>query len=276
VAEGLVSPTDYRLVDWATGRGGVAGAGLTRTEQDFLRAFVTGGGHLLLSGSRTVFTLSQGSAEDKAFLADILRTSFSAGSALGRVEGSTPGLFQDLPVTPLDDGTLGAYPVGVTDILLPTSPGTDVLRYPNTSLGAAILSGTAPAGQVLVLGFPFEGLASNRERSRLVGAFLVRSGIVAQAPALPDADVTPAVSPRPLSSCVAVREVDPHPPVQPPPPPPPPEPTVVPTLPNDYSPKADSGCGCGAGAGTASGLWLLVGVIVQLRRARAKAAHAKR
>ncbi|MBN8231772.1 N-acetylmuramoyl-L-alanine amidase [Corallococcus macrosporus] len=276
VAAGLVSPTGYRLVDWSTGRGGVGGAGLTRTEQDTLRAFVTGGGNLLLSGSRTVFALSQGSAEDKAFLADILRASFGVGSVLGRVEGFTGGILRDLPATPLDDGTLEAYPVGVTDVLLPTTPGTDVLRYVNAGLGAAVLSGTAPAGQVLVLGFPFEGLASNRERSRLVGEFLVRSGLLAQAPALPTADVTPAVSPRPLSSCVAVREVDPHPVVQPPPPPPPPEPTVVPALPSDYSPKGDSGCGCGAGSGTASGLWVLVGVIVQLRRARSKAAHAKR
>ncbi|RKH51582.1 N-acetylmuramoyl-L-alanine amidase [Corallococcus sp. AB050B] len=279
VAAGLVSPTGYRLVDWSTGRGGVGGAGLTRMEQDALRAFVTGGGHLMLSGGRTVSTLAAGTADDKLFLADILRASIAAGAPAARVEGSAGGLLSDLPATALADGTTpGAYPVGVTDVLAPTGGGADVLRYTGTSLGAGVLSsGTAPAGQVLVLGFPFEGLASNRERSRLVGAFLVRSGIVAQAPALPAADVTPAVSPRPLSSCVAVREVDPHPaPPPPPPPPPPPEPTVVPALPNDYSPKGDSGCGCGAGAGTASGLWLLAGVIVQLRRARAKAAHAKR
>ncbi|NPC46764.1 N-acetylmuramoyl-L-alanine amidase [Corallococcus sp. AB032C] len=277
VAAGLVSPAGYRLVDWSTGRGGVGGAGLTRTEQDALRAFVTGGGHLMLSGGRTVSTLAAGTADDKLFLTDILRASIAAGAPVARVQGSAGGLLADLAATPLADGTLGAYPVGVTDVLAPTGGGADVLRYTGTSLGAGVLSaGTAPAGQVLVLGFPFEGLASNRERSRLVGAFLVRSGLVTQAPALPDADVTPAVSPRPLSSCVAVREVDPHPPVDPGPVDPEPQPTVIPALPNDYSPKGDSGCGCGAGAGTASGLWLLVGVIVQLRRARAKAAHAKR
>ncbi|RKI46497.1 N-acetylmuramoyl-L-alanine amidase, partial [Corallococcus sp. AB004] len=256
---------------------GVGGAGLTRTEQDALRAFVTGGGHLMLSGGRTVSTLAAGTADDKLFLTDILRASIAAGAPVARVQGSAGGLLADLAATPLADGTLGAYPVGVTDVLAPTGGGADVLRYTGTSLGAGVLSaGTAPAGQVLVLGFPFEGLASNRERSRLVGAFLVRSGLVTQAPALPDADVTPAVSPRPLASCVAVREVDPHPPVDPGPVDPEPQPTVIPALPNDYSPKGDSGCGCGAGAGTASGLWLLVGVIVQLRRARAKAAHAKR
>ncbi|MCY1034558.1 N-acetylmuramoyl-L-alanine amidase [Corallococcus sp. BB11-1] len=277
VAAGLVSPAGYRLVDWSTGRGGVGGAGLTRTEQDALRAFVTGGGHLLLSGGRTVSTLAAGSAEDQLFLADILRASIATGAPAFQVEGSAGGLLPDLTAAPLDDGTLGAYPVGVTDVLAATGGGADVLRYAGTTLGAGLVSGTAPAGQVLVLGFPFEGLASGRERSRLVGAFLVRAGLLAQAPPLPDADVTPTVSPRPLTSCVAVRERNPHPPVDPPPVDPPPEPTVVPLLPSEYFGKADTGCGCGAGeAGTASGLWVLVGVIVQLRRARAKASHAKR
>ncbi|WP_223634378.1 N-acetylmuramoyl-L-alanine amidase [Corallococcus sp. EGB] len=278
VAAGLVSPTGYRLVDWSTGRGGVAGAGLSRTEQDALRAFVTGGGHLMVSGGRTVSSLAAGSADDKLFLSDILRASIATGAPALRVEGSAGGILANLPATPLSAGTTpGAYPVGVTDVVAPTGGGADVLRYAGTSLGAGVVSaGAAPAGQVLVLGFPFEGLASNRERSRLVGAFLVRSGILAQEPPLPVAEVSPAVSPWPLSSCGAVREVDPHPPVKPEEPEEPPKPTVVPALPSDYSPKGDSGCGCGAGGGTASGLWLLVGVIVQLRRARVKAAHSKR
>ncbi|MCY1045582.1 N-acetylmuramoyl-L-alanine amidase [Corallococcus sp. bb12-1] len=274
VAAGLVSPSGYQLVDWSTGRGGLGGTGLTRTEQDALRAFVTGGGHLMLSGGRTVSTLAAGSAEDQLFLADILRASVVAGTPVLRLEGSAGGFLSDLTATPLDDGTLGAYPVGVTDVLAPTGGGTDVLRYAGTALGAGLVSGTTPA--VLVLGFPFEGLASNRERARLVGAFLFKAGLIPQLPSLPDADVTPAVSPRPLTSCVAVQERNPHPPVDPPVKPPPPEPTVVPLLPNEYFGKADTGCGCGAAeAGTASGLWVLVGVIVQLRRARAKA-HAKR
>ncbi|RYZ44105.1 MAG: N-acetylmuramoyl-L-alanine amidase [Myxococcaceae bacterium] len=277
VAAGLVSVSGYRLVDWSTGRGGVAGAGLTRVEQDALRAFVTGGGHLMLSGSRTVHALSTGSAEDQLFLTDILQASRLIGATLPRVEGSAGGFLSDLAATALDDGTLGAYPVGVTDVLAPTGGGRDVLRYAGTAYGAALVSSaTTPAGQVLVLGFPFEGLASNRERARLAGAFLLKTGLALQLPPLPDADVTPAVSPRPLTSCVEVQERNPHPPVDPPVDPPPPEPTVVPLLPNEYFGKADTGCGCGAAeAGTASGLWVLVGVIVQLRRARAKA-HAKR
>ncbi|RKH64547.1 golvesin C-terminal-like domain-containing protein [Corallococcus llansteffanensis] len=277
VAAGLVTPTGYKLVDWSTGRGGVGGAGPSRAEQDALRAFVTGGGHLLLSGGRTVSTLAAGSAEDRLFVADILRAAIAPGAPASRVEGSPGGFLADLAATPLDDGTLGGYPVGATDVLAATGGGAEVLRHAGTTLGAGVVSGTTPAGQVMVLGFPFEGLASNQARSRLVGAFLVKAGLLTQPPPLPDADVTPPVSPRPLTSCVAVRERNPHPPVDPPPVDPPPEPKVVQVMPDVYYGKADTGCGCGAGeAGTASGLWVLVGVIVQLRRSRSKAAHAKR
>lgn len=277
VAAGLVVPGGYRLVDWSAGRGGVGGAGLSRAEQDALRAFVTGGGNLMLSGGRTVSALANGSAEDKLFLADILRASTTVGTPLFQVEGSAGGFLSGLPATPLDDGTLGGYPVGVIDLLAATGGGAEVLRLAGATLSTGVVSGTAPSGQVLVLGFPFEGLASNQARSRLVGAFLVKAGLLTQAPPLPDADVTPPVSPRPLTSCVAVRERNPHPPVDPPPVDPPPQPKVVQVMPDLYYGKADTGCGCGAGeAGTASALWVLVGVIVQLRRSRSKAAHAKR
>ncbi|NBD10802.1 golvesin C-terminal-like domain-containing protein [Corallococcus silvisoli] len=277
LAAGLVSPAGYRLVDWSAGRGGVSGAGPSRAEQDALRAFVTGGGHLLLSGSRTVSALAEGSADDKLFLSDILRVAPASTSTVASVGGSQGGFLSGLAVTPLADGTREAYPVGLTDVLAPTGGGEAVLSYGSTSARAGVLSGTAPAGQVLVLGFPFEGLSSNQERSRLVGAFLVRTGLLAQAPALPPLVAAPAVSPRPLSSCVAVRAVDPHPPSKPPPVDPPPEPTVVPVLPDVYAGLGDKGCGCGAGAaGTASGLWVLLGVIVQLRRARSKPGHARR
>ncbi|WP_228565880.1 MYXO-CTERM sorting domain-containing protein, partial [Myxococcus sp. CA010] len=69
-----------------------------------------------------------------------------------------------------------------------------------------------------------------------------------------------------LTACVAARGVDPHPPPEPEPEPEP-EPHVVGVLPQFY-PLGDSGCGCGAGGGTGTAVWLLLGVIVQLRRAR--------
>ncbi|MBZ4415706.1 N-acetylmuramoyl-L-alanine amidase [Myxococcus sp. RHST-1-4] len=269
---GLVSlAAPYRMVDWFTGRGGEDGARPTRQEQDALRAFVTGGGNLMLSGSQVTSALAVGSAEDRAFLADILRAAPGSGTPSLTVEGLSGGWLSGLSGGTLHDGTLGAYPVGVTDVLTPGSGGSAVLRYAGTELAAGVAS--APGGQVLLLGMPFEGIVSRARRGQLLSAFLVQAGLLAEAPPPPAEDSGDA-GPGLLSACVAARGVDPHPP-PPPPPPPPPEPVVMEEVPRIY-PLDDSGCGCGAGGGTASGIWLLLGVIVQLRRAHRRGSDAKR
>nr|BDT33736.1 N-acetylmuramoyl-L-alanine amidase [Myxococcus sp. MH1] len=272
VAAGLVSVgAGYRVVDWFTGRGGAAGAGLTRAEQDTLRAYVMGGGHLLLSGSQVASALSVGDADDKAFLTDILRASVGTGAPPRSVEGVPGDFLADWTGVALDDGTRGAYPVGSTDLLIPASGGSAVVRYAGTELGAGVFS--MPAGQVLLLGVPFEAVVDRAARARLLSAFLVRAGF--PAPGSPPVGDSGETGPGLLSGCVAPRGVDPHPPEEPEPPEPP-EPIVLDVLPQFYHPLGDSGCGCGAGGGTGAGLWLLVGVIVQLRRARRRTSDLKR
>ncbi|WP_164016771.1 N-acetylmuramoyl-L-alanine amidase [Pyxidicoccus trucidator] len=269
---GLVTlAAPYQLVDWFTGRGGADGARPTRQEQDALRAFVTAGGHLMLSGTQVASALAVGSAEDQAFLADILRATVAGGTPPLTVEGLPGDWLSGLSGGALDDGTRGAYPVGVTDVLTPASGGSPVLRYTGTDLVAGVAS--APGGQVLLLGVPFEGMVSPSRRASLMSAFLVRTGLLAEPPA-PPAEDPGGPGPGLLTACVAARGLDPHPP-PPPPPPPPPTPIVLEELPQFY-PLGDSGCGCGAGGGTGSALWLLLGVIVQLRRAHRRGSDAKR
>jgi N-acetylmuramoyl-L-alanine amidase len=272
LSAGLVSlAAPYRMVDWFTGRGGVDGARPTRQEQDALRAFVTSGGHLLLSGSQVTSALAVGGAEDRAFLADILRAAPGTGAPSLTVEGLAGGWLSGLSGGALDDGTRGAYPVGVTDVLSPASGGSAVLRYAGTDGAAGVAS--TPGGEVLLLGMPFEGIVSRARRGQLLSAFLVRAGLLAEPPPPPVEDPG-APGPGLLSACVAARGVDPHPP-PPPPPPPPPAPVVLDELPQFY-PLGDSGCGCGAGGGTASALWLLLGVIVQRRRAHRRGSVVNR
>jgi hypothetical protein len=269
---GLVSlGTPYLLVDWFTGRGGADGARPTRLEQEALRAFVTGGGSLLLSGSQVASALAVGTAEDRAFLADVLRAAPGGGTPPLTVEGLAGGWLSGLPGGALDDGTRGAYPVGVTDVLTPASGGSAVLRYTGTDLTAGVAS--TPGGEVLLLGMPFEGLVSPSRRGQLLSAFLVRARLLDEAPP-PPAEDSGDTGPGLLTACVAARGLNPHP-APPPPPPPPPAAIVLDELPQFY-PVGDSGCGCGAGGGTGSALWLLLGVIVQLRRAHRRKSDAKR
>ncbi|AGC44550.1 putative N-acetylmuramoyl-L-alanine amidase [Myxococcus stipitatus DSM 14675] len=269
VAAGLVSPgagTGYRVVDWFTGRGGAQGTRLTRAEQDALRAFVTGGGHLLLSGSQVASALAAGDSADKAFLADILRAAPLSGTPSLTVEGLPGDFLSSLTGVSLDDGTRGAFPVGVTDVLTPASGGSAVLRYAGTDLTAGVFS--LPGGQVLLLGVPFESVVDRAARARLLSAFLVRAGFPSPgtAPVGDSGEGGPGL----LARCVVPRGVDPHPPE-----PEIPTPIVLDALPQFY-PLGDTGCGCGAGAGTGGGLWLLLGVIVQLRRARRRAGDLRR
>ncbi|WP_414654248.1 N-acetylmuramoyl-L-alanine amidase [Hyalangium sp.] len=268
---GLVSLSDYRLIDWFTGRGGVGGAAPTREEQDALRAFVTGGGHLLFSGSNVASQLAAGDAADQAFLADILRAAVGSGSSSLFVEGQPGDWLEFATALQLDDGTRGGLAVGSPDVLTPATGGASILRYTGTELSAGISS--APGGQVLFLTIPLEGLVSPLRREYVLGTFLARTGLLATAPPVPGDDPVPP-DPGPANQWTAATGQDPRPP-DPPPPPPPTPPYVLDLLPQFYE-QADTGCGCGAGAGSASLAWLLLLVTVQLGRSRRRTPHSER
>ena len=181
-----------------------------------MRTFVTGGGHLLLSGSHVASALAVGGTAEQAFLSDILRVSLGgAARPPSRWRGCRTGGSQGLSGAVLDDGTLGTFPVGTTDVLTPLTGGTAVLGYTGTSQAAGVAS--APGGQVLFLGMPFEGLVSPSRRAWLMGSFLSRTGVLATAPE-PPAEDPPAPAPGALNRWEPETKADPPPPPPPPPP----------------------------------------------------------
>jgi len=270
IAEGLLTPVGYRVLDWFTGRGGDGGAGPGTADLELMRAFVTGGGHLLLSGSHVASALSVGGTAEQAFLSDVLQASLGGGASVLSVEGLPDGWLKALSGAVLDNGTLGAFPVGTTDVLAPLTGGTAVLGYSGTSQAAGVAS--APGGQVLFLGVPFEGLVSPSRRAWLMGSFLSRTGVLATPPAPPAEDPPP---PAAGASNQWEPETKADPPPPPLPPPPPPEPYVVDRIPESYE-NAETGCGCRAGGGSASVAWLLLLSTVQLRRTRRRSLFTER
>jgi MYXO-CTERM domain-containing protein len=272
IAAGLASFTGYQLVDWFTGRGGVGGAPPTRAEQDALRAFVTGGGHLLFSGSNVASRLAAGDAADQAFLAEILRAAVGSGASTLLVEGQPGDWLASATGLVLDNGTLGGLAVGLPDVITPATGGTSVLLYAGTQLSAGVSS--APGGQVLFLTVPFEGVVSPLRREYVLGTFLARTGLLAAAPAVPGNDPLPP-NPGPANQWAAATGNDTRPPDPPPPPPQPPAPYVVDAFPQGYE-LADTGCGCGTVPDSAALTGLLLLVTVQLRRPRRNATHSKR
>ncbi len=247
ISAGLFTPVGYRVLDWFTGRGGVGGAGPTAAEQQLMRTFVTGGGHLLLSGSHVASTLYAGGPEDQAFLADILHALPRCGVSNLLVNGLPEGEFPGLSGTLLDDGTRGSFPVGVPDVLLPVG-GFPVLGYVGTGSAAGVLS--APGGQVLFLSVPFEGIVSPSRRAWLMGAFLARVGLLAAPPAPPAGEDVPLTE-ADVQGLLAGSN----------------SPCAVDRIPSSYE-NPETGCGCRASGGTASVAWLLLVLTVQLRRTR--------
>ena len=266
LTEGLVMPGNYRVVDWFTGRGGAGGAGPSSAEQELLRTYVTGGGHLLLSGSHVASALSAGGTQEElSFLSDIRSASLEAGSPSLSVEGRQDGWLAGLSGAVLDDGTRGAFPVGLTDVLVPRSGASSVLDYLGSGLSAGVAS--APGGQVLFLGVPFEGLVSPSRRGYLMGAFLAHTGVLATAPSPPNGEDPPPPEPGAPNVWEPVTPADPAVPRPPPPPPPPPPPDVLDRLPEFYE-TAETGCGCASGDGLVAGAWLMLLMSVQRRRTR--------
>lgn len=268
IAAGLFTPVGYRVLDWFTGRGGVGREGPDSGEQELMRTFVTGGGHLLLSGSHVASALAVGDAASQSFLSDILQSSLGGGASVLSVEGLADGWLKGLSGAVLDDGTRGAFPVGTPDVLTPLTGGSAVLGYSGTNQAAGVSS--APGGQVLFLGLPFEAIVSPSRRNWLMGSFLARTGVLASAPTTPIAEDPPPPEPGTPNQWEAETKADPAPP-----PPTPEPPYVVDRMPATYE-NADSGCGCQASGGPESVAWLLLVSTVQLRRTRRRSVFTER
>ena len=262
ITAGLFTPVGYRVLDWFLGEGGAGGAQLGPADESLMSSFVNAGGHLLLSGSHVAATLSAGSADDRAFLGEVLHASLDSSSPTGSVEGPPDGWLAGLSGAVLDDGTHGGAPVGTTDTLLALSGASAVLDYAGTSRVAGVAS--AAQGQVLFLGIPFEGLISPSRRAWLMGAFLARTGVLASAPPAPPAeDPSPPDAGAPDQWGLETKS-DPPPAPYTTPPADVPDPYVVDRLPYIY--EKSKGCGCGAEGETGSLAVLLLAGIARRRR----------
>lgn len=163
VESGAVKLADYDLVVWYLGEESTADHTFTEAEQDAVRSYVEAGGRLLVSGAEIAWDLGEkGSAEDQAFLADVLGVTYEADSA-GTYATFGVGPLAGLGAISFDDGSQGTYDVGYADVLTPAG-GITALEY-DAGGAAAVLSGT-----VLTLGFPFEAVTPGAARIALMQA----------------------------------------------------------------------------------------------------------
>jgi len=160
VSEGAFDLTKYRVVLWLVGDESVADRTLDAVEQAKAKAYVDGGGHLVISGSEVAYDLKSNGA---TFLGAMGATFASDDANNNIVEG----------VGAIDIGTVafgGAsapYPEDFPDTLATASGATSILQY-----GNGMTAAVGRAGKSAVVGFPLETIESQSDLDTVVAALM--------------------------------------------------------------------------------------------------------
>lgn len=159
ILDSTLSLADYDLVVWYLGDESTVEETFSTDEQAIIKTYLENGGKLFVSGSEIGWDLgSQGSASDKAFLNDYLKTQFVGDG----VEAYTPA-----------KGTIGTdfegleipfgitYPEDFPDNIAPSTGAIVVFDYNATdAIGGLAYTGKFGAGTedgaVVVISFPLE------------------------------------------------------------------------------------------------------------------------
>lgn len=172
VAEGDVDLDAYRAVVWVAGEESTDHESFSADEQALVRAYVEAGGALVVSGAEVAWDLgAEGSAEDQAFLTDVLHVAYGEDDAESHLVEGTPGTAFE-PVVLTSFFSPDAMNVDYPDVLVPTAGSTPILQYASGTRGVAALA----ADRVVVTGFPIESIASDRDRAALLDAILAHVG----------------------------------------------------------------------------------------------------
>jgi len=156
VVEGLCPLDDYDLVVWALGEESATDVTFSPGEQELVRAYQSGGGALLVSGAELGWHLGQGSAQDVAFLDEVLGATYvgdDAGTFRVTV-GSSPVMTFLTPARMV---------IGFPDLLAPADGAEPFASYVG---GEGDVAGVL-RDRTVTLGFPFESIAARDDRQLL-------------------------------------------------------------------------------------------------------------
>jgi hypothetical protein len=204
IVDGLMSLTDYPVVDYILGDESSIDETFSNAEQAKVKAFLQGGGKLFVSGSELAWDLGyKGAASDKDFLSNYLKVRYVADAPGGspsstyETEGIPGTLFGGFPHIPFDDGTHGSFDVQWPDVFAPMSGAVGCAMYSglDTSSGYSAVSyrGLFPSGtkigMTIVMGFPFETVYPADLRSQVMGQILSFFGTIS---GIAGKDLTPS------------------------------------------------------------------------------------
>ena len=179
---GRVSLNDYEIVIWILGDESTLDETFDSNEQALAADYLRSGGNLFVSGSEVAWDLDyKGSEQDKNFIKQYLKASMQADNAASHsVSGVSSTPFQGLSIH-FDDGSHGVYEEDYPDALNLQNGGQAALKYANGKNAAVYYSGLFPegagSGQLFYMGFPFETIYNENERSILMSSVLSWFGI---------------------------------------------------------------------------------------------------
>ena len=173
VAAGQVDLSEYPAVVWASGEDSQINDSLNSAEQTIVATYLDGGGALFLSGAEIGWDLVEKGEEGEA---SFFETRFGADyvaddAATYLVEGH--GIFSTLELSSFytPDGVVASYP----DVISARESDA-VLSYVGGTGGTAAVH-REDAGQVILLGFPFEAIESRSDRHTMMDAVLETFGV---------------------------------------------------------------------------------------------------
>jgi len=195
VAAGDVGLDGYTAVLWFVGEESTADSPFDADERAAVRAYVQAGGKLLASGSEIAWALGEkGTADDNAFLAEVLHMSYADDDA-GTYDVAGVGAFDGLSIS-FDDFGPGSYDAEYPDVLAPADANTTVVLDYGVAGGGAATWWRDPTGTAIVMamGFPLETVNGADDRAELMARILASFDIE------PDPEPNPDPDPGPLSA----------------------------------------------------------------------------
>jgi hypothetical protein len=188
VIDGLVSLTDYYMVDYVIGEESTADETFSNSEQSLVKAYLESGTKcLFVSGCELAWDLdAKGSATDKDFCYNYLKLKYINDAPLGKkdtyygLQIYKPSPLFNLNEFSFDDGTHGTFNVSWPDAISPVNGSSIFLTYKNvdTTQGVAgiIYSGlfgnSSKTSTIICLGLPFETIYPEEARTQLMGRIL--------------------------------------------------------------------------------------------------------
>ncbi len=186
ILDGLVTLSDYLIVDYILGEESTADETFSTAEQSLITTYLRQGGRLFLSGAEIAWDLDyRGSPNDKAFMHNFLKASYSADAPGGvsgvyySAEGIQGSMLGAINTITYDNGTHGTFDVRYPDALIPGAGSQSIIRYLNVNIhdiGGVSFEGFFPGGtqpgKLVYLGFPFETIYPANSRDMVMNEVL--------------------------------------------------------------------------------------------------------